>query len=116
MTEQEPTVQVPVSLPTREEIAEAWDRAREDSSIPRKRSGAMRPVDAFEAGFRSALALLSQATPTAEQCGAVFPGDFQGPPMYCTRPVGHQGPHDADGMRWLNRYTIRDVTPPKDAP
>ena len=48
--------------PTHEQIAEAWDRAREDSSIPRKRNGGMQPVDAFEAGFRSALALIEKGT------------------------------------------------------
>jgi len=34
-------------------------------------------------------------------CGAVFPGDVLGPPMYCTQAEQHTGAHDADGMRWL---------------
>jgi len=44
--------------PTREQIAEAFDAMRQDSSIPRQHDGSVLAVDAFEAGFRSALALI----------------------------------------------------------
>lgn len=136
----DPSVQVPVSLPTREQIAEAWDRAREDNSIPRERDGSMMPVDAFEAGFRSALTLLSQPTSTAESVMMLtdMPGDGYivtapaEPPRIDALPPGPVGPN---GHRWPctrfytssterdecscdagDRSTIRDVTPPKEAP
>lgn len=48
------------SLPTREQIAEMWDRARDDTSIPRNRDGEMVPVDAFQAGVAAVLALLQK--------------------------------------------------------
>jgi hypothetical protein len=37
-----------------------------------------------------------------DECRTVFPGDFLGPPMFCNKPVGHDGSHDAKGMRWTD--------------
>ncbi|MDT0211220.1 hypothetical protein [Curtobacterium sp. BRD11] len=65
------TVQVSVSLPTREQLDQMWNRARNDMTIPRTYDGGMLPVDAFHAGVAAMSALLSQPTPTAEPIDAV---------------------------------------------
>jgi hypothetical protein len=38
----------------------------------------------------------------ADKCGAVFPRDFLGPPMFCGQPGYHDGPHNAEGMIWAD--------------